>query len=142
MTFGEKIKKARTEHNLSQVELGEKVGKSRRTVIDWENDKALPRTRKVYEDLASVLEVPLSYLLTDDADFVVSAEEKFGYRGRKDAEELVAELTGLFAGGEMAEEDMDALMLAVHEAYFDAKKKNKKYTPKKYLKGADDKTAD
>ena len=33
----------------------------------------------------------------------------------------------------MAEEDMDALMLAVQQAYVDAKKKNKKYTPKKYL---------
>lgn len=142
MTFGEKVKKARNEHNLSQVELAEKVGKSRRTVIDWENDKALPRTRNVYEDLAQVLEVPVSYLLTDDAEFIVSAEEQFGYRGRKDAEELVSELTGLFAGGEMAEEDMDALMLAVQQAYVDAKRNNKKYTPKKYLKGASDKKND
>ena len=135
MTFGEKVKEARTKHGFSQVELAEKVGKSRRTVIDWENDKALPRTRNVYEDLATILEVPVSYLLTDDAEFIVSAEEQFGYRGRKDAEELVSELTGLFAGGEMAEEDMDALMLAVQQAYVDAKRNNKKYTPKKYLKG-------
>ena len=42
-------------------------------------------------------------------------------------------MTGLFAGGEMAEEDMDALMLAVQQAYVDAKRKNRKYTPKKYL---------
>lgn len=137
MTFGEKVKEARTKHGFSQVELAEKVGKSRRTVIDWENDKALPRTRNVYEDLAKILEVPVSYLLTDDAEFIVSAEEQFGYRGRKDAEELVSELTGLFAGGEMAEEDMDALMLAVQQAYVDAKRNNKKYTPKKYLKGDD-----
>ena len=138
MTFGEKVKDARTKHGFSQVELAEKVGKSRRTVIDWENDKALPRTRNVYEDLAKILEVPVSYLLTDDAEFIVSAEEQFGYRGRKDAEELVSELTGLFAGGEMAEEDMDALMLAVQQAYVDAKRNNKKYTPKKYLKGEAD----
>lgn len=88
------------------------------------------------------MEVPVSYLLTDDAEFIVSAEEQFGYRGRKDAEELVSELTGLFAGGEMAEEDMDALMLAVQQAYVDAKRNNKKYTPKKYLKGASDKKND
>ena len=138
MTFGEKVKDARTKHGFSQVELAEKVGKSRRTVIDWENDKALPRTRNVYEDLAKILEVPVSYLLTDDAEFIVNAEEQFGYRGRKDAEELVSELTGLFAGGEMAEEDMDALMLAVQQAYVDAKRNNKKYTPKKYLKGEAD----
>ena len=135
MTFGEKVKEGRAKHNLSQVELAKLVGKSRRTVIDWECDRALPRTRNVYDDLAKVLEVPVSYLLTDDAEFIVSSEEKFGYRGRKDAEELVKELTGMFAGGEMAEEDMDAMMLAVHKAYVEAKENNKKYTPKKYLRG-------
>ena len=36
------------------------------------------------------------------------------------------------AGGEMAEEDMDELMLAIQEAYVDAKRRNKKYAPKKY----------
>lgn len=37
----------------------------------------------------------------------------------------------------MAEEDMDALMLAVQEAYVEAKKKNReKFTPKKYRKSS------
>ncbi|WP_130838493.1 helix-turn-helix transcriptional regulator [Lachnoclostridium sp. Marseille-P6806] len=137
MTFGEKIKEARTHHNLSQVELAEKVGKSRRTVIDWENGKALPRTRKVYEALAKVLDVSVPYLLTDEEAFILSAEEQFGYRGKKDARQLVSELTGLFAGGKMAEEDMDALMFAIQQAYVDAKRNNKKYTPKKYQKHTD-----
>ena len=44
------------------------------------------------------------------------------------------EIRGAFSGGEMAEEDMDELMLAIQEAYIDAKKRNKKYTPKKYIK--------
>lgn len=54
--------------------------------------------------------------------------------GERGAERLMAEVTGLFAGGEMAEEDMDVFMLTVQQAYIDAKKKNKKYTPKKYRK--------
>ena len=65
------------------------------------------------------------------------AQREYGYRGRKGAEKLITEVTGLFAGGEMAEEDMDELMLAIQEAYIDAKKRNKKYTPKKYLKKAE-----
>ena len=32
------------------------------------------------------------------------------------------------------EENMDEMMLAIQEAYIDAKKRNKKYTPQKYLK--------
>ena len=34
----------------------------------------------------------------------------------------------------MAEEDMDELMLAIQEAYIDAKKRNKKVHPEKYRK--------
>jgi len=37
----------------------------------------------------------------------------------------------LFAGGEMAEEDMDAFMFVVQQAYLDAKMKNRKYAPGK-----------
>jgi hypothetical protein len=59
-------------------------------------------------------------------------------RLREDAEKLVQELTGLFAGGELAEEDMDALAFAVQAAYVEAKKNNKKYTPKKYRQDASD----
>ena len=134
MTLGEKIRDARNAKGYTQIELAEKVGKGRRTIIDWESDKSFPRTRKTYQDLADALEVPVSYLLTEDADFILSAGEQFGYRGRKDAQELVSELTGLFAGGDMAEEDLDAMMLAIQKAYVDAKMNNKKYTPNKYRK--------
>ncbi len=131
MTFGEKIREARKKLNMSQDDLAEKIGVSRRTITSWETDRALPRTKKVYEKLSEALNT--SELFRPDETFIIEPGEQFGYRGRKSAEKLVQELTGLFAGGEMAEEDMDALMLAVQQAYVDAKKKNKKYTPKKYL---------
>lgn len=59
---------------------------------------------------------------------------QYGSRGKRQAEELVNELSGMFAGGELSESDMDAVMIALQKAYFDCKKDNKKYTPKKYLK--------
>ena len=37
---------------------------------------------------------------------MLDAGERYGYRGKKGAEALVGELTGLFSGGELAEEDM------------------------------------
>jgi transcriptional regulator with XRE-family HTH domain len=137
MTFGEKVREARKKLNISQDDLSNKMGVSRRTVTSWETDKSFPRTRKVYEKLAETLDVPLNYLLSDDDAFVMDASE-FGYRGKKGAEKLVQELTGLFAGGELAEEDMDALAFAVQEAYIEAKKRNKKYTPKKYRQDVSD----
>lgn len=36
----------------------------------------------------------------------------------------------MYAGGELAEEDMEAMMRAFQEAYWKAKEKNRKYVPK------------
>ena len=48
-------------------------------------------------------------------------------------EELVAGVSALFAGGELSENDKDAVMRALQDAYWMAKERNKeKYTPKKY----------
>lgn len=133
MTFAEKIRKLRKDKGLSQTELGKSVGVSLRTVRNWELEGRYPKKRALYTKLAEVLECDPDFLLSESASFVTDAEEKYGYRGRKDAEKLVSEVAGLFTGGEMAEEDMDAMMFAIQQAYVDAKRINRKYTPKKYL---------
>lgn len=40
-------------------------------------------------------------------------------------------MTGLFAGGELPEEDKDALFEAIQEAYWQSKIENKKYGNRK-----------
>lgn len=137
MTFGEKVKQARKNKGLTQTQLGEMIGVSRRTVTSYEADAFPPRTKEVYYKLAEALDVNVNYLLTQEDEFVMDAGERYGYRGKKGAEALVCELTGLFSGGELAEEDMDELMLAVQKAYVIAKENNRKYTPKKYSKNED-----
>lgn len=127
MTFGEKLKNARKQKSISQDDLAAAMEVSRRTVTSWETDRALPRSRRVYEKLASFLEVNINYLLSEDDAFVLEATEKYGLQAGKNAQKLMAEVTGLFAGGEMAEEDMDAFMFVVQQAYLDAKMKNRKY---------------
>ena len=37
----------------------------------------------------------------------------------------------MFTGGKLSEEDKDAVMLSLQKLYWDAKKENKKFTPKK-----------
>ena len=113
MTFGEKVKTARKALGLTQEELGKLIGVTRRTITSYEADAFPPRTRELYNKLAEALHVNVNYLLTQEDAFVMEAGEKYGYRGRKGAEALVNELTGLFSGGELAEEDMDELMLAL-----------------------------
>lgn len=132
MTFGEKVKAERTKLGWNQDELAAKIGVTRRVICSYENDKSRPRGLERYKKLAEVLNLNLNYLLSEDEAFVASAEDKYGSRGAKQARELMEEVTGLFAGGEMAEEDMDVMMRAIQEAYWIAKENNKKYTPKKY----------
>ena len=132
MTFGEKVKAERTKLGLNQDELAEKIGVTRRVICSYENDKSRPRGMDRYKKLAEALNLNLNYLLSEDEAFVANAEDKYGHRGARQAKELMGEVTGLFAGGEMAEEDMDVMMKAIQDAYWIAKENNKKYTPKKY----------
>lgn len=132
MTFGEKVKAERTKLGLNQDELAEKIGVTRRVICSYENDKSRPRGMDRYKKLAEALNLNLNYLLSEDEAFVANAEDKYGHRGARQAKELIEEVTGLFAGGEMAEEDMDVMMKAIQDAYWIAKENNKKYTPKKY----------
>lgn len=134
MTFGEKIRNERNRLGLSQDELAEKIGVTRRVISSYENDSSRPRGTERYNKLAEALGVNINYLLSEDEAFIANVEDNYGRRGAKQAKELLAEVTGLFAGGEMADEDMREMVDAIQEAYLIAKKKNKKYTPKKYRK--------
>lgn len=131
MTFSERLKKIREQKGLTQEQLAQRSGLSRRMIQKYESGVARPRF-DASEKIASALEVPVSELLGENGTLVAQAVEKYGSRGAKQAEELMSEVTGLFAGGEMAEEDMDVMMRAITEAYWIAKEKNKKYTPKRY----------
>ena len=80
-----------------------------------------------------MLGIDVSVLLDDNAEFVIKAAETYGNRGAKQALRLVQEITGLYAGGELEEDDMDAMMKAIQDAYWIAKQKNKRHTNKRYL---------
>lgn len=134
MTFGEKVKNERNRLGLNQDELAKKIGVTRRVISSYENDSSRPRGTERYKKLAEALGVNINYLLSEDEAFIADVEDNYGHRGAKQAKELLAEVTGLFAGGEMADEDMREMVDVIQEAYLIAKKNNKKYTPKKYRK--------
>lgn len=104
---------------------------------NYESGERLPKQKESYELLAAALNVELESLKDDNADFVIKATEKYGSRGHEQAERLIKEVSGLYAGGELAEEDMDAMMKAIQEAYWIAKEKNRKFVPKKYRSTSD-----
>ena len=68
MTFGEKVKSRRKFLQLTQQELAEQIGISRRAVISYEKDISQPRKNEDYLKLAKALKVNVNVLLTDDAE--------------------------------------------------------------------------
>ena len=131
MKFNERLKKLREEKGLTQVQLSELTGISARMIQKYESGNARPRLDAA-EKIAKALNITADQLLGNADMLVAQAAEKYGSRGAKQAQQLTEEVTGLFAGGEMAQEDMDVMMKAIQDAYWIAKEKNKKYTPKKY----------
>ena len=133
MTFAEKFKEERVKKELTQQQVADSLGITRKMITPYEKGTSLPRTRDAYQKIADLFGVDVNYLLTEDEDFVVQATEKYGARGKKQAQELVDGISGLFAGGTLSEQDKDAVTKALQDIYWDSKARNaKKYTPKKY----------
>lgn len=131
MKFNERLKKYREEKGLTQAQLSELAGITTRQIQNYEGGKARPRLDAA-EKIAKALSITTDELLGNADMLVAQAAEKYGARGAKQAQQLTDELTGLFTGGDLAEEDMELMMKAIQDAYWIAKEKNKKYTPKKY----------
>lgn len=132
MNFGEKVKKLRLEKEMTQSDLAKKAGVSLRTIISYEKGERYPKKREVYSKLSAIFDVDTNYLLTENEEFITEAASQYGTRGKQQAEHLVSQISGLFAGGELSQADKDVVMQALQEAYWDAKRDNKKYTPKKH----------
>lgn len=132
MVFRDRLKEKRLAAGMTQAELAEKVGVSARTIQNYEMGTRKPRNLEVIQKIAEALRTTPDYLLGSSGAYVVAAQEKGGAKAARDIEALVSEVTGLFAGGELSEESMDGAIKALNDAYWIAKEKNRKYTPKKY----------
>ena len=132
MVFRDRLKEKRLAAGMTQAELAEKAGVSARTIQYYEMGTRKPRNLEVIQKIAEALRTTLDYLLGSSGAYVVAAQEKGGAKAARDIEALVSEVTGLFAGGMLSEESMDGAIKALNDAYWIAKEKNRKYTPKKY----------
>ncbi len=130
MAFMERVKQERLSKGLTQSQFAKAVGVSERTIQNWETGKKKPTSLATVESIVTVLEVSVAELFSNSELAVLSAHERGGSRAARDINELVSEVSGLFAGGELSEEDQDAAIQALNDAYWKAKKANKKYAPK------------
>jgi len=133
MKFCERLKEYREKKGMTQVELSKASGISARMIQKYEADIARPRW-EASEKLANALEVSVSDLLGQSGMLIADAHDKGGTKASREVKELVDELVGVFAGGNLPQEEREAYMAALTKAYFESSAENKKYTPKKYRK--------
>ena len=131
MVFKERLKQKRVEAGMTQVQLAQSAGVTARTIQNYELGTRKPSNMEVVQKIADVLHTTTAYLLGSSGTYVVEAHEKGGARSARDIEQLVSEVTGLFAGGELSEESLEGAMKALNDAYWIAKEKNRKYAAQK-----------
>ena len=134
MEFKDRLKARRHMLGISQEELAKRVGVTGRTIQNYELGNRSPQNMETAQKIATALDTTVEYLLGSEGLLVTDAYEKGGAKTARDINALVTEISGLFAGGEIAEDEKDGIMAALNQAYWMAKEKNKKYTPKKYNK--------
>ncbi|MDR3186103.1 MAG: helix-turn-helix domain-containing protein [Christensenellaceae bacterium] len=130
MLDGNNVKLAREKMGLTQRELASRIGVSVRSVQAYECLGSLPRGKRL-DLLASVLNVSISYLYGEDADSVDEGKKQFRFNGDMLADNLLQSATFIFSGGSLSDANKDALMHALQDVYWDSKKDNRKYAPKK-----------
>ena len=69
MSVGSQIKQRRTELNMSQETLAEKIGVSRSAISNWEIERNYPDLQLIVS-LSDVLDIPLDILLKGDTEVV------------------------------------------------------------------------
>ena len=133
-TFSEKVKDARLQLGLSQTQLGDAVGISLRAIVSYEKGEKKPRPGTMLK-LAKALGVSVKFLSDDTCKnpmediekdgYIEEAREKYGAKGARDVDKLLADNAALFAGGELSQEQKDAFFQAVMTAYVTCKEEAK-----------------
>ncbi|NMD99301.1 helix-turn-helix transcriptional regulator [Selenomonas bovis] len=134
MKLAQKLLQLRRQRELSQKTVAAGCGISRQTYNGYETGLRYPRQRATYEAMAKFFDVDVNYLFGENEQFVTDASDRYGAHGMAQARALVGELAGMFAGGELTEEDKVAVMRSLEQAFWLAKEENKKYAPKRFRK--------
>ena len=81
MKFCDKVKKERRAKGLTQQQFADMLGVSLRTITNYEKGESYPKQREIYGKMAEILGVDINYLLTENEEFYINANEKYGATG-------------------------------------------------------------
>ena len=144
-TIGDKVKALRLSKKITLTELSRASGLSDRAIRYIENNERQPSVDAV-KKLSAALEVETSYFIDDDVfqeetakeEILERAKKLYGNHGMAQARRIYESAKGLYAGGQLNEEEQDEFRDLMMELFFETKEDAKKYTPKKYKKNEPD----
>lgn len=116
-TYGDRLKKARTEKGLSRPQLAKLCGISVKTIQNYETGFRQPNRIDTSQKFAEVLDVTVDYLINGNTDNDDLTEE--------DKSEILSHASALFAGGKLSEDEQLAFINELQTLYLDAKKRLK-----------------
>jgi len=125
--FEEKVRMRREEMHLSQEQLADLCGLTRRSIVSYETTGRKPYASSLRK-LAAALGVTVRYLEhdeildplagIDEEPFIQEAREMYGKRGADEMASLLSQNEALFAGGTLTEDQKDMFFEAIARAYF------------------------
>ena len=130
--FGMKLKSYRMAKEMSQKDFAAFLGIPFRTYQNYEGGFRYPKNMEVINKIATALNITAEDLLGSAGGYIVEAGEKGNSRDQRRMEQMVTQLSAMFAGGEIDQESKDAAMAALNEVYWKHKEENReRYTTKK-----------
>ncbi len=141
MAFSDNVRNLRKDRKLTQKEAATAIGVTVRTWQNYEMGVCMPRTEKTVRRIADFFKVRLSDLLSPEDYYIINASERGGNKAARELRALLSELTALYSGGKLSEEDRDLVIKALNEVYWDSKEKAlEKYGHKNINNNANKKT--
>ena len=142
MDLGEFIKSRKESLGLTDSDIAEAVGVSRSNVSRWQSGDVGKISHKYIKPLAKILQCdPLNLLWDEESSddhnnlskklFLDHVKEEHGYKGVREASDIIERASALFAGGELDDEDKETFFQSLMEVYLEHKAEARdKFTPK------------
>ena len=112
--FGMKLKSYRKAREMSQADFAAFLGIPFRTYQKYESCHRYPRNMGVGNKIAVALGVTAEDLLGAAGGYIVEANEKGNSRDLRRMEQMVTQLSAMFAGGEIGQGSSDAAMASLN----------------------------
>lgn len=121
--FSKRLKALREMNGLTQKELANEVGLTLRTIQNYELGLSMPKSKSTVARISEYFQVPISSLFEPEDFYVMDAEEKGGQEAGAEMRILLSDMTALFAGGTLSDEDKDMVMQTMNDLYWGKNKK-------------------